>query len=240
MMRVVGNSWRMARVASIPPMRGIRTSIRTTSGASSSTRATASWPSAASATIWMSSSASRTIFRPRRNSSWSSETTTRMGSGRMGSGRMGSGRMGSGRSPPPPTPGMVTCRPLAGVDQPDVAVVAAVDDRGHAGVGVGEEVEVVPQHVHLQGRLLRRHRLDVELLGLDDPCRPLLPGTGVLLVGLVRVYVRGVATGMGPAQQPRLQLLDLVLELVDHAVQGREGVGRRRLGPADPPVAPQR
>src|SRR4051794_26705792 len=226
MIRVVGKSWRIMRVASIPPRRGMRTSMRTTSGASSSTRATASWPSAASATTSMSSSASRTMRRPRRNRSWSSEMTTRMGSS-------------------PPRPGWGTSAPsgdggaLAGFDEADIAVVATVDDRGHT-VGVVEEVEVVPEHVHLQGRLLRCHRLHVELLGLDDAGRALLVWRRLVLIGDRCTGVYRVVLRMRPADQAALELVDLVLELVDHLVERRHRVGRRRLGPDDAPVAPQR
>src|SRR5215212_2099573 len=45
---------------------------------------------------------------------------------------------------------------------------------------------------------------------------------------------------MGPADEPALELLDLVLQLVDHTVEGTEGVGGRGLGPDDAAVAPQR
>src|SRR3954452_8565632 len=192
MIRVVGKSWRIMRVASMPPRRGIRTSMRTTSGASSSTLATASWPSAASATTSMSSSASRTIRRPRRNRSWSSEMTTRMGSS-------------------PPRPGWGTSAPsgdggaLAGFDEADIAVVATVDDGGHT-VGVVEEVEVVPEHVHLQGRLLRCHRLHVELLRLHDPGRTLLVSTRRVVVLDRRHRVYRMVLGMGPADESALQL----------------------------------
>src|SRR5258707_6925156 len=60
-----------------------------------------------------------------------------------------------------------------GVDEADVGVVATVDDRGPTSLGVGEEEELVSQELHLQGGLFRCHRLDVELLGLDDPAPPL-------------------------------------------------------------------
>src|SRR5437763_446675 len=62
----------------------------------------------------------------------------------------------------------------AGVDQADVGVVATVDDRGPPRFRVGEEEELVSEELHLQGGLFRGHRLDVELLGLDDPASPRL------------------------------------------------------------------
>jgi hypothetical protein len=65
------------RVASIPSMLGMRTSMRTTSGRSPSASPTASPPSPASPTTSMSSLASRIMRKPPRTSAWSSAITIR-------------------------------------------------------------------------------------------------------------------------------------------------------------------
>src|SRR5450631_28158 len=80
MILVEGASSLMARQASIPDVRGIRTSIRTMSGNSSSVRRIASTPSPASPTMAMSDSWPRTSSRPRLYRTWSSATRTLMGS----------------------------------------------------------------------------------------------------------------------------------------------------------------
>ena len=72
--------------ASIPERLGIRMSRSTTSGAVLEARATPSTPSPASPTTSIPSSAASSMVRPRRNSSWSSTTSTRVGSGGAGSG----------------------------------------------------------------------------------------------------------------------------------------------------------
>src|SRR5215212_5459315 len=70
----------MVWVASMPLRRGMRTSIRTTSGMSSWAFSMASAPSPASPTTSTSSSCSSTISSPRRNNAWSSTISTRMAS----------------------------------------------------------------------------------------------------------------------------------------------------------------
>src|SRR5207253_2783771 len=101
--------------------------------------------------------------------------------------------------------------PLAArVDEADVAVVAAVDDRGTLGIGVGEEVEVVAKQVHLQGRLLGGHRLDRKLLGLDDRGSTVVRFFFVAL--LDRVY-RSVPSRMRTSDELALELFDLMLGL---------------------------
>ena len=70
----------MARQASMPDRFGMRTSSSTTSGATDSASAVPSTPSPASPTTSMPSSLASSMVRPRRKSSWSSTTSTRMGS----------------------------------------------------------------------------------------------------------------------------------------------------------------
>ena len=66
-------------VASRPSIPGIRMSISTTSGACAATWDTAASPLAASPTTVIPSAASRMTQNPRRTSSWSSTTSTRIG-----------------------------------------------------------------------------------------------------------------------------------------------------------------
>ena len=66
MIRVLGTEALIARVASIPLLRGIRTSMSMTSGVRRSASSTASWPSLASPTTSMSASAASAISRLRR------------------------------------------------------------------------------------------------------------------------------------------------------------------------------
>src|SRR5882724_3984148 len=55
-----------------------------------------------------------------------------------------------------------------GLDEPVVAVAAPVADAHRAGVGVGEDVEAVLQHLQVQDRVLGGHGLHLEALGLYD------------------------------------------------------------------------
>ena len=98
-----------ARSAAIPSSRGIRMSIRTTSGRTRRTRSSAARPSSASPTSSRSSSELIKVRSPIRTSGWSSTTTT--GSGRRvapagsvtGDRRRGPTSGSSARSTRPPT-----------------------------------------------------------------------------------------------------------------------------------------
>ena len=79
--RAAGSSSVMRRVASMPSIVGMRTSITTTSGCSRSNPRTASAPSMASPTTSMSGSASRIMRKPPRISAWSSAISTPIGRG---------------------------------------------------------------------------------------------------------------------------------------------------------------
>ena len=68
----------ITRVASIPSITGIRTSISTTSGRCSTLSRTASAPSAAAPTTVMSFCVSSSAENPARTISWSSATTARI------------------------------------------------------------------------------------------------------------------------------------------------------------------
>src|SRR3954451_7092939 len=76
-----------------------------------------------------------------------------------------------------------------GFDEPDVAVVAPVDDSGAAAVGVVEEEELVPEQLHLEHGLLLGHGLQDEALALDD--RRQAGGGPALPIGLVLVCPGG-------------------------------------------------
>src|SRR5262245_24114763 len=94
-------------------------------------------------------------------------------------------------------------------------------------LGVGEEEEVVSEQVHLERGLLGPHGLRRETLRRDDA------GRGVEL-GVVTVAVdRAVdAGGTTPARCVRpghallLDARDLVLDLVEHEIEGGDGLGR--------------
>ncbi len=77
--RVPGCSSRMIRVASMPPIPGMCTSMNTTSGWSSATRSTASSPVEASPTISTSSESASVDWMPARVIGWSSAIRIRMG-----------------------------------------------------------------------------------------------------------------------------------------------------------------
>src|SRR5581483_1469671 len=54
-----------------------------------------------------------------------------------------------------------------GSDEPEVAVLAAVDDVHLGAAGPGEDEEVVVEQIHLHQRLLHAHRLGEELVAPD-------------------------------------------------------------------------
>ncbi|RPK78645.1 hypothetical protein EES47_30170 [Streptomyces sp. ADI98-12] len=74
--RAAGCSAAIRRVASIPSMPGIRTSMTTTSGARAATCSSATLPSAASPTTARSGSESIASRNPMRSSAWSSTSRT--------------------------------------------------------------------------------------------------------------------------------------------------------------------
>ncbi len=75
-----GTASLMARQASMPVRLGIRMSSSTTSGATAAAIVVPSMPSPASPTTSMPPSMPSSMVNPRRKSSWSSTTITRMGS----------------------------------------------------------------------------------------------------------------------------------------------------------------
>src|SRR3954451_10797494 len=116
-----------------------------------------------------------------------------------------------------------------GFDEPDVAVVAPVDDSGAAAVGVVEEEELVPEQLHLQHGLLLGHGLQDEALALDDRRQA---GGGTALPIVLVLVSPGGHLGLGAfvgavvlGHQPALQAVELVLELVDRPVDGGVAVG---------------
>src|SRR2546429_5951778 len=137
------------------------------------------------------------------------------------------------------------------LDEAVAAVTAPVDDVALARLGVLEDEEVVADQLELEHGLVRTHRLDGELLRLDDH------RLALVVHGLRRLEARPVvAAGPPPALlavAPHLPL-QLVDELVDRRPHVRrslartkrrtlrpnrrlgDGVGRgRRVGPAAEP-----
>ena len=81
-----------------------------------------------------------------------------------------------GGAEPPGRPAAGPGGVAGGLDQAVVAVVAQVDDADEVGVDVAEEVEGVPEGVHLDGGVLGRHRPQHVALGADDQGRLALGG----------------------------------------------------------------
>src|SRR5215210_3785009 len=160
-----GTASLMARQASMPDRFGILTSRRTTSGATPAARVVPSTPSPASPTTSRLGSAARSMVSPRRNSSWSSTTSTRMGSPvrcatsaimarpeEFGDALRGSG--GGEGWPVWTTPARSSVtfasagRPQIERDHAVVVAATPVDDRGPLALLVHEEVEVVADQLH--------------------------------------------------------------------------------------------
>src|SRR5680860_219912 len=196
---VLGATSLIAVHASIPDRRGIRMSIRTTSGSSSSARRIASAPSPASPTISMSGSADSTISNPRRYSAWSSATRTRMDSRAAGAGSASIAVPPGGPRLPVPAAHHGTARTARvgvrsagrrdvllvggrrrGLGQPDHAVAPALAPVHHARATrrrVEEQEEVVADELHLvQGVVEGHRRRGVELLPDHDGRLTHLPG----------------------------------------------------------------
>src|SRR5918992_4609246 len=104
---------------------------------------------------------------------------------------------------------------FCGLDEPVVAVPAPVYDVYVAGLGAGEDEEVVVEELHLQDRLLRAHQLHLELLGPHDPGLYLLFLLDDEGLRLDRQLVVGVLDLAVPAVDLAPSIpLDLALELV--------------------------
>ena len=97
MTRACGRTSAIRRVASTPSQRGMRRSIRITSGARAAVSATASSPSAAVPTTSMPGSRPSSIASPSRTTRWSSASSTRIGSSSAHAGRNSSTRKPSRR-----------------------------------------------------------------------------------------------------------------------------------------------
>src|SRR6266545_7325607 len=214
----------MAWVASMPPRRGMRTSIRTTSGMSSCAFSIASEPSPASPTTSTSSSCWRTISSPRRNNAWSSTISTRMASPAA---RDCVCRSSATLSP------LTSWRMLAapshfGLDEPIATVTATVHDVCLLLLGIREQEEVVPEQLHLFDGLLGCDGLHL------DSLVPRESRLGGLLVGLSlldrRRHRLDALSMLCPVHSLSLELLDLALEPVDDLGQLLLGVRAQLLG----------
>src|SRR6185437_4890785 len=122
-----------------------------------------------------------------------------------------------------------------GLDEAQPAVPAAVDHRRAAGLGVGEEIEVVAEQLHLQRGLFGVHRLHVELLRLHDDLRRVFRTEHTVAVLVERFAgLGGRPSGTRPravatADTARVQAAHLLLDLLERAVE-RERVLRGRSG----------
>src|ERR671914_592632 len=96
-----------------------------------------------------------------------------------------SGRMSSRVSPFARTNYLIGLLFSSRLYEPVVSVTATVYHIYVAGIGAGKDAEVVVQKLHLEDRLLRAHRLHLELLGAHDLRLDLLLGHGVLRLGNV-------------------------------------------------------
>src|ERR671925_818099 len=123
-------------------------------------------------------------------------------------------------------------RRLLRLDEAVRAVAAPVDDVDVVGIRVAEDEEVVPDELELEHRLLGRHRLDRELLRLDEARLARRRRLFGLRLG-ERAGLHATATA------PLLAVaLDLALELVDELVDRRLHVGRRLARAEHGPLRP--
>ena len=130
-------------------------------------------------------------------------------------------------------------QPLASMS-PSSTVAPAVDHRGAAGVGDGEQEEVVAEQLHLERGLLDAHRLHVELLASSPrPTRRRRPrrrssssassrpsGDAAAAAAPRALRARDAVAAPDPALvQPPHLLLDLVERAIerDHVLGGRRG-----------------
>src|ERR671921_3032021 len=106
-----------------------------------------------------------------------------------------------------------------GLYEPVVAVSPPVYHVYVASIGAREDEEVVVEELHLEDRLLRAHRLHLELLGADYAgFLFLLDDEGFGLYGRLVVGVLHLAVPAVDLASP--VPFDLSLELVRHAVYG--------------------
>src|SRR6266550_82851 len=131
------------------------------------------------------------------------------------------------------------CRVLAtddGLDEPEISVVALVEDRDPLRLGVDEHEELMTELGHPAGGVLLEHRLDGEALRLDDPglAAGLGRAVGEPAEQLLLLHV--------PGANPRLlAMVDCAaLELVDHLVDAGCVTDGGGVGPQRPAVDDQR
>src|SRR5829696_1896128 len=128
-----------------------------------------------------------------------------------------------------------------GLYEPVVPISTPVYHVYVAGIGAGEDEEVVVEELHLEDRLLRAHRLHLELLGADYPGLDLFFLFDDERLRLDRRLEMGAldlavpAVDLAPPVAPHL-----ALELVRHAVYGGVHVLRRLTRLQDRPVDEQR
>src|SRR5918997_1659440 len=129
--------------------------------------------------------------------------------------------------------GLLPCR----LYEPVVPVTATVYHIYVAGIGAGEDEEVVVEQLHLEDRLLGAHRLHLELLGADNLRLDLLflPEDGGLRLARVALELAVPAVDLASPVAAHLPL-----ELVGHAIYGSIHVFRGLARLQDRPVDEQR
>src|SRR3954453_6368908 len=182
MILTLGTSSLIFMQACRPERLGIRTSRSTTSGTVATIRSVALIPSPASPTTSIPGSTPNSMVRPRRNSSWSSTTTTRTASTFVAapSATICSLWQRNERLVHEvTTPRVVRSGHWSGpglarsahVERNHAVVITtpAIDHRGLLALLVDEQVEVVADELHLVERLLERHRCSrMALLAYDE------------------------------------------------------------------------
>src|SRR6478735_12136841 len=190
MILTLGTSSLIFMQACRPERLGMRTSRSTTSGTVATIRSVALIPSPASPTTSMPGSTPSSMVRPRRKSSWSSTTSTRIGSRPVSVVSWATGESwhvcapmrshvgdDTQRRDGPSGPSRRYLRvPEASdgrleIERDHAVVVSAtpVDDGGTLALLVHEQVEVVADQLHLVERLVERHRVGrVGLLAYDE------------------------------------------------------------------------
>src|SRR6185369_4022095 len=134
------------------------------------------------------------------------------------------------RSAPPAVVLVVPGHVLAAhdrLDHPKVAVLPCVEDRHPLGLGVDEDVELMPELLHRGDGVLLEHRLDRETLGLDDA------SLATRIGGPIRDVTEDPLLLLRSVPEPWLLLVvdRLAFDLVDDIIEGRLVAATDRVTP---------
>src|SRR5207302_1224697 len=151
------------------------------------------------------------------------------------------------RCSPPPITNLSVFR----LDQSVAAIGAPIDDVDFEGLGVAEHEERVPEQLHLHGGLVGRRRLHLEALAAVD-----LDGRGARFAvprllgqepraqgrfgGSRRLLLPAPRHDPPPLDDPAAKLADLLVQFVDHAIDGNVHILTGLLTPEDDAVPPER